>query len=69
MDDLITHHQMQTLIYLFPIPVLGTHYEVKIHTPEMGWTRTHLPAGVVVENDHNSYNMCNWFLPKRTLAR
>ena len=44
---------------LFPILVLGTHYEVKIHTPGMihaGWTRPHLPAGVVVGTDHNLHS-------------
>jgi len=40
------------------VHVFARYYEVKIHTPgliRVGWTRPHLPAGVAVGSDHNSY--------------
>ena len=45
-------------IHAFTLLVFARYYEVKIHTPGMirvGWTRPHLPAGVAVGSDHNSY--------------
>ncbi|XP_065916546.1 ryanodine receptor 2-like isoform X2 [Dysidea avara] len=53
------------------------YYEVKIHTPGMirvGWTRPHLPAGVAVGSDHNSYAFdgyaaCKWHVTSERFGK